>query len=149
MNTWIFSGNVGRDAELRYTQTGTPVLSFSVAVKAGYGDRASTVWANCSLFGKRGESLAPYVLKGASVVVGGELSEREWTDKQGEKRTSIDVKVSEIDLMGGNGKQANNSRPTKDDGGQAHANQMAEQQKAKDAFSDAIDDDIPFNVEAA
>lgn len=56
MNNWNFTGNLGKDAEQRYTPGGDVVVQFSVAIKSGYGDKAQTTWARCSLWGKRGEA---------------------------------------------------------------------------------------------
>lgn len=100
MNSWNFTGNLGRDCEQRYTPSGDCVTSFAVAVKSGYGDKESTTWARCSMFGKRGESVAPYLNKGQLVGVVGEMTAREWTDKEGQKRTNIEVRVNDLTLLG-------------------------------------------------
>jgi single-strand DNA-binding protein len=65
------------------------------------GRDKGTIWWNCTLFGKRGEALAQYLTKGQSVTVVGTITEREWQDKEGAKRKSMDVRVSEIALQGG------------------------------------------------
>ena len=101
MNCWNFTGNLGQDAESRFTSGGDAITSFSVAVKAGYGDKATTTWVRCSLFGKRGEAVAPYLKKGTQVGVSGEAALREWTDKEGGKRTSLEVRVNDVTLLGG------------------------------------------------
>src|SRR3546814_6098071 len=62
------SGGVGRDAELRSTQRGDQVCSFNVGVNQGYGDKKSTNWYRVSLWGKRGEGLQPYLLKGVKEI---------------------------------------------------------------------------------
>ena len=126
MNNWNFTGNIGRDAEQRHTAGGDSVVSFSVGVKAGYGDKASTVWANCTLFGKRGESLVPYLLKGQLVGVSGEVAMREWQDKEGQKRTSLDIRVNDVTLLG-----------KRDDKPQA-------EKPAKPASNGDFADDVPF-----
>lgn len=100
MNSWSFTGHIGRDAEQRYTPNGDSVVSFTVAVNSGYGDKATTTWARCSMFGKRGESVLPYLNKSQLVGVTGELTAREWTDKEGMKRTAIEVRVSHLSLLG-------------------------------------------------
>ena len=100
MNTWNFTGNLGRDSEVRYTAAGDAVVSFSVGVKSGYGDKATTTWARCSMFGKRGESVAPYLVKGQLVGVSGEVSMREWQDKDGLTRTSLEVRANDVTLLG-------------------------------------------------
>lgn len=100
MNNWNFTGNLGNDCEQKYLPNGDAIVSFSVGVKAGYGDKASTTWARCAMFGKRGEAVAPYLLKGQLVGVSGELTNREYTDKDGNKRTSLDVRVNDLTLLG-------------------------------------------------
>jgi single-strand DNA-binding protein len=107
MNSITVAGNIGKDAEVRYLPNGDPVCSFSVA--DSQGREKPTIWWNCSLFGKRAESLAPYLLKGGQVTVTGTVTEREWTDKDGAKRKSIDVRVSDVALQGG--KREGSSKP--------------------------------------
>jgi len=99
MNFVSISGSLGRDAELKYLNNGDPICNFSVADSQGRDK--GTIWWNCTLFGKRGEALAQYLTKGQSVTVVGTITEREWTSKDGDKRKSMDVRVSEIALQGG------------------------------------------------
>ena len=99
MNSITIAGGLGRDAELKYLNNGDPICNFSVA--DSQGKDKGTIWWNCSLFGKRGEALAQYLTKGQSVAVVGIVTEREWSDKEGNKRKSMDVRVSEIALQGG------------------------------------------------
>lgn len=100
MNIFAFTGNLGRDAEQRYTQKGDSIVSFSVGVTSGYGDNKSTTWANCSIFGKRGDSVLPYLKKGQQVAVHGEASLREWKTKEGDTRTNLEVRVNDVTLIG-------------------------------------------------
>jgi len=100
MNNWNFTGNLGQDAETRFAPSGDAIVSFSVGVKAGYGEKAATTWARCSMFGKRGQAVADYLLKGQLVGISGEMSAREWIDKDGNKRTSIEVRVNDLTLLG-------------------------------------------------
>jgi single-strand DNA-binding protein len=99
MNVITIAGGLGRDAELKYLNNGDPICNFSVADSQGRDK--GTIWWNCTLFGKRGEALAQYLTKGQSVTVVGTVTEREWQDKEGAKRKSMDVRVSEIALQGG------------------------------------------------
>lgn len=100
MNLYSFTGNLGRDAEVK-TLTNTTVCEFSVAVKSGYGDREKTNWVRCTMFGKRAEGQLPaYLLKGTQVAVSGELSLEEWEGQNGHG-AAIAVNVSNIDLIGG------------------------------------------------
>lgn len=101
MNVWNFTGNLGRDAEQRFTADGTSAVSFSVAVKAGYGDKAVTSWARCTLWGKRGDSVLPYLKKGALVGVSGEVALKEYAAKDGSKGASLEVRVNDVTLLGG------------------------------------------------
>ena len=101
MNVFTFSGNLGRDAEQRYTAGGDSAVSFSVAVKSGFGDKAVTSWIKCNLWGKRGESVMPYLKKGQLVGVSGEFSAREWQDKEGQTKISNEVRVNDVQLLGG------------------------------------------------
>jgi single-strand DNA-binding protein len=100
MNVITIAGNLGRDAELRYLPKGDAVLNFSVADNQGGKDKP-TIWWNCSLWGKSADALAQYLTKGQTVTVAGSVSEREWTDKEGNARKSMEVRVSEIALQGG------------------------------------------------
>ena len=99
MNVLIATGNIGRDAEVRYTPAGKAVVSFSVPMKAGYGDREKTIWLNCSMWGDRGVAVAPYLLKGVMVAVSGEMSPREY-EKDGQMKTTVDLKVNDLTLCG-------------------------------------------------
>jgi len=98
MNSITIVGGLGRDAEIKYLNNGDPICNFSVADSQGRDK--GTIWWNCSLFGKRAEALSQYLTKGQSVTVVGTITEREW-EKDGVKRKSMDVRVSEIALQGG------------------------------------------------
>jgi single-strand DNA-binding protein len=99
MNSITIVGNITKDAEIRYTQGGDAILGFSVADNSGK-DKTAIYW-NCSLFGKRAESLSPFIQKGGKVTVIGTVSEEQFTDKNGNERKSMKVKVSDIALQGG------------------------------------------------
>ena len=133
MNSISISGNLGKDCEIRNLPDGTSVAAFSVA--DSQGKDKPTIWWNASLFGKRAESLAPYLTKGTSVTVVGNVTEREYTDKDGNKRKSMDVRVQDVALQGG-----------KRDATPAAAPASRPAQKPVPAGSgfDDMDDDIPF-----
>ena len=139
MNSWNFTGNLGRDCDTRYTQSGDAVVSFSVGVKAGFGDKATTTWANCSMFGKRGEAVSAYLKKGTLVGIVGEVNLREYQDKEGQKRYSLDVRVNDLTLLGGKSDRSE-SAPEK-----------PKQRNAQGAPKASIDDseDIPFLAHGA
>ena len=100
MNIYTFTGNLARDAKINSTEKGDSVGSFSVGVKSGYGDKAVTNWINCSLWGKRADSLAPYLMKGQGVAISGELSLRKYKSKDGTEGASMEVRVADVTLIG-------------------------------------------------
>lgn len=135
MNFITIAGQLGRDAEIKYLGSGDPVCSFSVA--DSQGREKPTIWWSCALFGKRGEALAQYLVKGQSVTVCGTVTEREWTDNNGQKRKSMDVRVGDVALQGG---RREGTTPTKTPDGQtAHIKTAA----ATAGFDDD-GSDIPF-----
>lgn len=130
MQTITIAGRVGRDAELRRTQSGDAVCSFTVAVDQRDGRDKSTNWWRCSIWGKRGESLAPYLLKGASVTVAGEFSLSEY-----EGKPQLNIRVNEVALQGGRGDGGSQQR-REPDGSRGHAGGFG--------GGDDLDDSIPF-----
>ena len=102
MNQFIFTGNLGKDCEVRYLPSGTAVCTFSVAVKSGIGDNVKTSWPRCTIFGKRAEGGLPqYLKKGAQVCISGEVSLDEWQGQDGTTQKMLSVNVIKIDLIGG------------------------------------------------
>ena len=134
MNSITVAGTLGKDTEIRNMPNGDPVASFSVA--DSQGREKPTIWWNCQIFGKRAQALAPYLLKGQQVTVSGTVTEREWTDKDGGKRKSMDVRVNELALQGGrkDSAEAPAARPV------APAQRQAQ---PATSFND-MDTDIPF-----
>lgn len=132
LNVWCFTGRLGRDAETRYLPAGTQVLEFSVAVDVGYGDKKNTIWTKCTLFGERGGRLAQYLTKGTQVAVSGEVNLREWQDRDGGKRSTLEVRVEKVDLIGSK----------RDDAGPRQEPQKRDPTKPQAQSFD--DDDIPF-----
>ena len=104
MNQITVAGTLGRDAEVRYLNSGDAVCNFSVADSQGRDK--PTIWWNCTLFGKRAESLSQYLTKGQSVTVVGQFSEREFQDKNGNHRKAMDVRVQDLALQGGRREQS-------------------------------------------
>ena len=99
MNSISIAGQLGKDAEQRFLPNGDPVASFSVA--DNQGKDKEPIWWRASLFGKRATSLQPYLVKGQQVTISGSVSENSFTDKDGNKRTAMDVRVNDIALQGG------------------------------------------------
>lgn len=99
MNSITVAGQLGKDAEVRFLQNGDPVANFSIADSQGKDKDA--IWWNCQLFGKRAESLSQYLVKGQAVTISGTISQRKYTDKNGQEKISTDVRVNEVALQGG------------------------------------------------
>lgn len=97
MNAFAFTGRVVADHQGPREVGQNKVLNFRVASDVGFGDKKTTLWLNCALWNGRAESLAPYLKKGQFVAVSGELSQREY-EKDGQTRTSLEVRVNDIDL---------------------------------------------------
>lgn len=136
MNVGIFAGRVGKDAVVRHTQAGKPVLGFSVAVDvyAGGGEK-ETLWVDCSMWGERGEKVAQYVTKGSNVTVSGRISLDSY---EGQPKLRLDVQ--ELTLQGG--KREEGEQPAKPAASGGRARQApAAPTRGNDPFPD---DDIPF-----
>ena len=93
-------GRLGRDPELRHTQSGTPVASFSLAVDRDFKDKStgerSTDWIDVGAWRSTGEFVSKYFSKGRMAVVEGRLQIREWTDKEGNRRTTAEVVADNV-----------------------------------------------------
>lgn len=135
MNSISISGQLGKDSERRALGDGTPVLSFSVADSMGRDK--GTIWWNCSLFGKRADSLQEYLTKGQSVTVIGTITEREYVNKEGQKVKAQDVRVGDVALQGGKRDAASSTAPRQNEAPRAP-------QKPSGSGFDDMDDDIPF-----
>lgn len=125
MNVLTVTGNLGRDCVVCDAGS-SKVANFSVAAKAGFGDKEQTVWLDCALFGKRAETrLVDYLKKGQQVAVSGELGTREHDGK-----TYLTLRVADVTLIG---KREDSVAPS----------QPAAQPTRPD-MGDSLDDDIPF-----
>src|SRR5690625_6763393 len=110
MNKISATGRIVADAEVRYTTNGDAICSFRLASDVGYGERKTTNWFNCSIWGKRGEGIAPHLTKGSPITVFGTLTMREWTNKEGIKQLSPDIRIDEVVLQGGRDSGAQNTK---------------------------------------
>lgn len=101
----IITGNITRDPEMRSTNAGSGVCSFSVAVNRTYRDasgnsKEEVSFLDCSAWGKTGETIAKYAKKGNAILVSGRLSQRSWEDKTGNKRSSVEIVVEDFNFLG-------------------------------------------------
>ena len=122
MQTITIAGRIGREAETRQAGDGT-VTSFTVAVDQRNGRDKTTNWWRVSIWGKRGESLSPYIRKGDNITVAGEFSLTEYDGKP-----QLNIRASEVALQGGKG--------------EALPRQETRQTAPADEFQD--DSSIPF-----
>ncbi len=141
MNNFTATGRLGRDAEVRYTQQGTAIASFPLAVDVGFGDNKRTLWLRCNIWGKRAEGgLIQYLIKGAQVAVSGEISTSEWDKQDGGKGFSVELRVNDLDLLGG--------KPSGQGAGQGNvhknANQASMEAQMPGISDDELNDEIPF-----
>ena len=95
MNTCTFEGRLPRDAVLKPVGENM-VCNFSIASDVGFGDKKTTLWIECGIWGKRGEALNKSLLRGQQVILVGELSTRGYTDKEGQTKTSLNLNVQSL-----------------------------------------------------
>lgn len=142
MNSLMVAGVLGNDAEQKFLPDGTAVCTFSIA--DSQGQDKPTIWHRAQLFGKRAEGKLPsYLVKGAHVTVTGNLTQREYTDKDGQKRTFQEIRVQDVALQGGQRQQSD--KPAKEPS-QREAN-LARQHAASRGTpmtDEEFDERIPF-----
>ncbi len=132
LNKVLIIGNLGRDPEMRYTPSGRPVTTFSVATSRNWttaeGERRSeTEWFNIVAWGSLAEICNQYLKKGQQVYVEGRLQTRHWEDDQGNKRSATEVVAREMIML--------NERREKSEGGGS---------EPEETFPQSDEDDFPF-----
>jgi len=105
LNKVMVIGHLGRDPEMRYTPSGRPVTTFTVAVSRSWntadGERRSeTEWFNIVAWGNLAEICKQYLHKGQQVYIEGRLQTRRWEDKEGQKHTNVEVVANEMMMLG-------------------------------------------------
>ena len=101
MNVFTAVVRIGSEPEQKFTGAGLSIVSFRAAFDTGYGEKKVTTWIRCTIFGKQGEGVFPYLLKGGQVAISGEMTNRPWQDKEGQERFSLEVDVGKLQLIGG------------------------------------------------
>jgi single-strand DNA-binding protein len=145
VNKVILVGNLGRDAELRYTPGGAAIATINMATTEVWNDKAGqrqekTEWHRVVLWGKTAESLAEYLTKGKQIYVEGRLQTRQWDDKDGNKRYTTEIRSDRIVLLGGAGRGGGGASR----GGAEESMGGHGPSPAPDASEPLTDDDIPF-----
>jgi single-strand DNA-binding protein len=145
VNKVILVGNLGRDAELRYTPGGAAVATLNLATTEVWNDKAGqkqekTEWHRVILWGKSAESLNEYLVKGKQIYIEGRLQTRQWDDKDGNKRYTTEIRGDRVVLLGSGGGGAGG-------GGRSQsraASSPGDEPMGADPGSELTDDDIPF-----
>ena len=139
VNKVILIGNLGRDPEVRYTQNGTAVANFTLATnevwtdKAGGGKQERTEWHRIVVWGKQAEVAREYLSKGRQVFIEGSLQTRQWDDREGNKRSTTEIKANRVIFLG---------RGSAGEGRSAPVDQGTE--VVSEEASPPQEDDIPF-----
>jgi single-strand DNA-binding protein len=108
VNKVILVGNLGRDAEMRFTPGGQAVATLNLATTEQWNDKEGqrqekTEWHRIVVWGRQAETLSQYLVKGKQIYVEGRLQTRQWDDKDGNKRYTTEIKADRITLLGGGG----------------------------------------------
>ena len=143
VNKVILVGNLGKDPEVRYTQTGSAVANFSIATSEQWNDRDGkkqerTEWHNIVVWGKQAEHCGQYLSKGRQVYIEGSIRTRSYDDKSGNKRYITEIIAQRIQFLGGGG-GTRLPQQVMDAGG---VDDMA--MSGMGGGQPPIDDDIPF-----
>ena len=137
-------GNLGRDMEVRYLDSGTAVGTLNLATTdtwtKGGEKQEKTEWHRVTLWGKTAESLQPYLLKGKQIYVEGKLETRKWQDKDGNDRYTTEIRGFRVVLLGGQGERHEQRQQRAD-----IAKTVSVSEAARLMDESAMDDDsVPF-----
>ena len=115
INKVILIGRTGKDPEIKSTNSGKKVASFSLATSEKYKDQEQTTWHNLVLWEKLAEISEKYIKKGSLIYVEGKISNRSWDDKDGVKRYTTEIIVNSLQLLdkkeGSNNNESQNNTP--------------------------------------
>ena len=138
MNKVILSGNLTRDPEVRYSQSGTAFAKTGIAVSRPFakGNETTTDFFNLTVFGKQAEFCGRYLKKGSSVIVEGSIQNDNYEDKNGVKRSRVDIIVDRIEFAGNRRSGGGNNS-----GGEDYENKSG---GGSNYDSDESDVDVPF-----
>lgn len=96
INKVILMGRLTRDPEMRHTNSGTPVTTFSIAIDNGYGDNKRTDFINCVAWNKTAEFVTKYFTKGKMIIVIGRITTRSWETQDGKRAYATEVVAKEV-----------------------------------------------------
>jgi len=149
VNKVILVGNLGRDAELRYTPGGAAVATLNMATTEVWNDKGGqrqekTEWHRVIFWGKVAESLTEYLTKGKQVYVEGRLQTRQWDDKDGNKRYTTEIRGDKLVLLGGGGGGGQRGGGVSRGGGEESMGGGQASHGSDMPDTPLTDDDIPF-----
>lgn len=98
INKVILMGRLTRDPEMRHTNSGTPVTTFSIAIDNGYGDNKRTDFVNCLAWNKTAEFVTKYFTKGKMIIVIGRITTRSWETQDGKRAYATEVVANEVNF---------------------------------------------------
>ena len=116
LNKAVLMGRLTRDPEMRYTQSNTPVTSFTLAIdrdRKGPNGERQTDFIDCVAWGKQAEFVKSWFAKGMMAIVVGRIQSRNWEDRNGNKRTSVEINANEV-LFGESKKAKSAPKPEPD-----------------------------------
>lgn len=145
-NRVILVGNLTRDPEIRYTQSGKAVTKFSLAVN-NPRNKEETTFVDIVAWDRLGETCNSYLKKGSNCLVEGRLVIRSYEDKDGQKRKATEIVIDNMQMLGGRGEGAPGGGGDYGNGGGGYSRQpagAAASTSSHDAFGDDLDDEIPF-----
>ena len=147
INRVFMIGRLTRDPELKYTQGGTSIASFSLANNRSYTvqneKKEQVSFFNCIAWGKPGEVVAQYAKKGAKIGIEGRLQQRSWQDQNGQKRNTVEIVVENFQFLGGNG-QSGEQKSDGDESVMDHSADTSGQPAFNELPQHFSDEDIPF-----
>jgi single-strand DNA-binding protein len=149
VNKVILVGNLGRDAELRYTPGGAAVATLNLATTEVWNDKGGqkqekTEWHRVILWGKSAESLNEYLVKGKQIYVEGRLQTRQWDDKDGNKRYTTEIRGDRVVLLGGGGGGGGVGGGGGRSSNRATGSAPQDDPMGGEMGAELTDDDIPF-----
>lgn len=140
-------GVLGKDPESKALPSGAKVVSFSIAVEKGFGDRKSTSWFNILTFDKAAEFSEKYLRKGKPVIVTGDLQIRSWDDREtGAKRYSTEITAYKVDFGESGGTSSGGDKPARQERSAPapRTQQVAPARSTAPVEAEISDDDLPF-----
>lgn len=147
INKVILIGNLGKDPELRYTPSGQPTASFSLATTERWTDKNGqrqerTEWHNIVAWGRLAELANQYLKKGRPVYIEGRITNRSWDDKDGNKKYRTEIVANQIQFLGSGPAPSSGTTENNLQQGAAQSDQMAE--ALPPVQNSMVEEDLPF-----